>query len=339
MNLVQTVAMGLISEEKGGECPFAVGPGPDNKADTHGKPEEEDDADGTPAENKASHESPNYTPNKSADLAKNLGAPPDGFCEKPLDAKDLADRGPALCENVGVLGNAHHLIPGHAALPLGEVVQFIGEKKKDNYPEKAKLASRIKKGGGGIGYNVNAKENGVWLPSNNALRGRWDKNKDQLAYQAEYAFLAINRTGHQFHDAHVPYNNFVIKLLNQLNVQMLNHLKVCELEPCKSHRDGENLPYAPQQLKGALNGVSARLRAYMPVGAATFWRVRHLITSRLSLVYARLRHFSGEGKALAPQTVSSVLPGDAKAVVVTQYAIDVVTGNLNVWARQKPPTA
>lgn len=339
MNLVQTVAMGLIRESDPAKCPFATGPGPNNQADTDGKPEEEDDADGTPAANKASHGSPNYTVNKSGDLAKNVGDPPSGFCTTSVNVADLAKRGPALCENVGVLGNAHHLIPGHASLPYGEVVRFIGEKKKDNYPTKAKQDSRIKKGGGGIGYNVNAAENGVWLPSNNALRGRWDKSRDQLEYQAEYAFLTINRTGRQFHDAHVPYNNFVIKLLNQLNVQMLNHLKVCELEPCKSHRDGEKLPFAPQQLKGALNGISDRLRMFLGIGAVTFWRVRHVITSRFSLVYGRLHKTHSEGKTIAPQTVSAVLPGDAKAVIVTQPSIDVITGNLTVWARQKPPNS
>ena len=114
------------------------------------------------------------------------------FGEKPYDAAVAA----------------HHLIPGNASLkkvrPLVKFMWTDGEAE------------------GNIGYNVNAKPNGVWLPGNYGVRpwgtqGReFEKNSGGISAK-QFAFSAMEAWGAQFHDAHDKYSKFVSSVLRKMS--------------------------------------------------------------------------------------------------------------------------
>jgi hypothetical protein len=232
---------------------------------------------------------------------------------RALKAADFRSDGPDIGTNVGLFPNAHHLVPGHASLPKSNVAKFMGD--KDNMPEKCKKPSKIKDGGGGIGYDVNGPQNGKWLPSNNALRGRWRDN-----IQAEYAFIAINRTKSQFHDAHTDYNKYIRDRLEEIYVKLNDHIKNCNLKPCKEKRgSGDKFETAPHPyLCQKLYGVSSRIKKYLDLSNRKFWRVPDVTTSRFNAIYCKI----AEGDITTPKTIKC---GGGKATVkVTDPAITAV---------------
>ena len=110
---------------------------------------------------------------------------------------------------------AHHLIPGYGSL-----------QKSTLYTDGKYLIGPGQKVGN-IGYNVNCKANGVWLPGNYAYSQKstgteWGK-KGKLLKEihevdpSDYVSQVITDTERQFHDAHGKYNIFVKNQINAIN--------------------------------------------------------------------------------------------------------------------------
>ncbi|MHC4216007.1 MAG: AHH domain-containing protein [Planctomycetota bacterium] len=176
--------------------------------------------------------------------------------------------------------SAHHLIPGNASLRDSNLMAFI--KKGDKIF-------------GDIGYDVNGAENGIWLPTHAALstemaEGKLLPGEDEAmkyaaltkkveedgqenpyfaTFQQRYTFNIMKKTNRQFHDAHPDYNIFVSKVLEKINVNLINISSGCK--ECKKVKspDGKLPPY--HQLVNRLNSVSSRLRPLL-LGSPVSWR-------------------------------------------------------------------
>ncbi|MGH8622233.1 MAG: hypothetical protein ACRET3_08860 [Burkholderiales bacterium] len=95
-------------------------------------------------------------------------------------------RVPGVDQPVNVVPAAHHLIPGNASLKqVPKLVQWL------------KKGSKIRED---VGYDVNARENGIWLPGSygvteqSALQTKWSA----YDYQNEYAIAAMKAAGRSF---------------------------------------------------------------------------------------------------------------------------------------------
>jgi len=298
------------------QCPFRFPAGPPNKmAQSPGEENDTFNDSGVLTENLLKADA-------GRGRAPATHPPTSRFPMAPPNVADVRKNGPHLGKNVGVLANAHHLVPGHASLPYSGIVQFLGD--KDNMPKKAKVASRVKQGGGGIGYDVNDKANGKWLPSMNALRGAW-QGED---YQAEYAFLAINKAGAAFHDSHTDYNDFCIDLLEQLKVKLDVHIQTCGLKPCIDKRSGGLFEHGPYPyLTRKLYSVARRLGRYLDLGQVRAWNLYEVTTSRFNSVYREVK------ETYFPPCTIDFLNGKEQ-VQVTEYAIQAVKRGLKTTARQ-----
>lgn len=168
-----------------------------------------------------------------------------------------------------VRSNPHHCIPGEASL-----------KGRSEHPilkaiEKAKGTIT-----GDIGYNVNGRLNGVWLPtiiehfyggyqSTDPIAGiTWGSlSKKYPEKQFSMAEAAMHETRRQFHDAHPEYSLNVKqrldKLLNKLVIRKLN----CPIAGPKGKPDVPP-PYALVQW---LNALSHAMAGHL-VGEAPRWR-------------------------------------------------------------------
>lgn len=178
---------------------------------------------------------------------------------------------------------AHHLIPAQASLRDCDLMQWIKE------------GSEIRED---IGYNVNGLQNGVWLPGNYAMRGKWGKMKDSEDDVADlsdgptsgkiedaqywYAICAMVKVGAQFHDAHPDYSDFVTKCLNKVAVLMSEQDHFCE----KCKKKSKKPKPAPFKLVHRLNLISDRLRGRL-VGQPSSWN-KNIWTSRFALAYLNL---------------------------------------------------
>lgn len=110
-----------------------------------------------------------------------------------------------------VVPAAHHCIPGGASLAKATALhKFMREGGPYNFESD-------------IGYNVNAAENGVWLPGNYAVRrGNREFNgktwsAQSPGFQDRYVEAAMDEAdGKMFHDAHPKYNGKVKGTLNSI---------------------------------------------------------------------------------------------------------------------------
>jgi galactose-1-phosphate uridylyltransferase len=166
-----------------------------------------------------------------------------------------------------VIANPHHLIPGNESLKKAtELLPWI-------FGNKGKIENDI-------GYNVNNASNGVWLPSNNGMRGnaKWRNG----SFKGKYVVLAMDKARHHFHDRHAnPYSASVTEILNKI-AERMNGIDARAKCPYKTEKGQEGLFKPPYALVARLNGVSARLRGYLAAGAgpqASFY------TSKLVLRY------------------------------------------------------
>jgi hypothetical protein len=173
----------------------------------------------------------------------------------------------------------HHLIPGNESLKKSPVVRFMGHKDAiKHYGDISKIKDKQF-----IGYDVNAAENGVWLPSPYALsmHNEWPSeggldalrvrpgDPATIARQVadtedfKYAFTvaAIEKpaTTRQFHMRHADYSNKVRQVLGNIGARLhVMTTKTCPLAKDSKDADGKfNAPYA---LKGRLNLLSSNLR-------------------------------------------------------------------------------
>lgn len=212
--------------------------------------------------------------NSSGELEKHMDDPrPTDWI---IDISDLHAAGDAA--NHKVVPNPHHLIPGNESLKCAEaLLEWI-------FAEKGKIENDI-------GYNVNNGKNGVWLPSNNGMRGvAWWEGDAQMSRKVSYVERAMDKAKWHFHDRHgAPYSEFVTKILNKIADRMNgDQKKECPFKTSKSGGGKYRPPYA---LVARLNGVSARIRPYLMSGAKPN---RFLFTSKLVMQYwARKKMLAG----------------------------------------------
>jgi hypothetical protein len=166
---------------------------------------------------------------------------------------------------------AHHLIPGNASLK--KVKQLMKFMWTDGEAE------------GNIGYNVNAKTNGVWLPGNYGVRpwgtqGKAFEEDAQGVTAKEFAFEAMEVWSAQFHDAHETYSEFVESVLRK----MANKLRANEELWCpEQKKKNKDKPTHMFEIVGRLNTVSARMKR-MLVFPTSGWKV-NVYTSRFVQSY------------------------------------------------------
>lgn len=167
---------------------------------------------------------------------------------------------------------AHHLIPGNASLKNSELMDRLWT---DGEAE------------GNIGYNVNAKPNGVWSPGNYGVRpwgadGKEFEKKANGATAKDFAFAAMEAWGCQFHDAHEKYSKFVESVLNKI----ADKLRANETLWCpEQKKKDKNQRTQMFEIVGRLNTVSARMKRMLvfPTGG---WK-SNVYTSRFAQDYMR----------------------------------------------------
>ncbi|WP_281556011.1 AHH domain-containing protein [Thalassomonas sp. RHCl1] len=184
--------------------------------------------------------------NRSGKLGRALGGKPEPrkviLAGKPYDAAVAA----------------HHLIPGNASLKESAIMEWLHVDGKAV---------------GNIGYNVNAKTNGVWSPGNYGVRPWGTKGAAFVAECAkhckdsgytgepitakDFAFSAMEAWGCQFHDAHEDYSTFVADVLDKIADKLDNNKNIWCPEQKKKNKDE---PTQMFQIVGRLNTVSARMK-------------------------------------------------------------------------------
>ena len=167
--------------------------------------------------------------------------------------------------------NPHHLLPGNACWPKTALKKWIDEKHEGLVRSD-------------IGYNVNCYENGIDLPSSNAMRGSWTgKTPD---FQKQYAFAAMDADAvrRQFHDSHKAYSDFAIKVLDKIAAKLDGQLQTgmvgCDDEDCIAK---EGKPYATPQILPRILSSGARFAKCLWGDSAT-WR-KPIFTSKFALMY------------------------------------------------------
>jgi hypothetical protein len=170
--------------------------------------------------------------------------------------------------------NPHHLLPADATWPNTELKKWIhkGKVVRDN-----------------IGYDVNCYENGIDLPSNNAMRGNWTPDAGRSGdFQVRYAFAAMDAEGstRQFHDSHKSYSDFAIKVLDKIAAKLDGKEHEgnlgCGDPKCSAEKAKKPYP-VPIYVGPRILGVSQRLSRYL-YGSPRKWRMP-IMTSKFSLMY------------------------------------------------------
>lgn len=190
-------------------------------------------------------------------------------------AKPVALRGKTYDAAVA----AHHLIPGNASLKESPLMKYLWTDGEAD---------------GNIGYNVNAKPNGVWSPGNYGVRpwgaeGKVFEEKANGASAKDFAFAAMEAWGCQFHDAHEKYSKFVESVLNKIS----DKLRANEALWCpEQKKKDKNQRTQMFEIVGRLNTVSARMKR-MLVFPTSGWKA-NVYTSRFVQDYMREKeHQSG----------------------------------------------
>lgn len=179
-----------------------------------------------------------------------------------------------------VIANPHHLIPGNESLKNSPtLLRWI-------FADKGTIENDI-------GYNVNNALNGIWLPSNNGMRGyqRWKRSP---AFKKDYVVLAMDKAGGHFHDRHNhPYSDSVTEVLNKIAERMdadeARPKTKCPFEKPEKSEGRYSPPYA---LVTRLNGVSQRLHGFLKNSAEpqasyytsklvrNFWVAKGMVTDK-----------------------------------------------------------
>ncbi|HEY4366067.1 MAG TPA: AHH domain-containing protein [Steroidobacteraceae bacterium] len=232
MEIGEAIAVSVIADSKDEPCWFCEETGePDRTNDEAADPETSDgEAEDAVPEN---HEK-----NDASKLGTNLGDQPTWSVSCPTGEG-----------KVDVQSAAHHCIPGNASL------------KKAN-----KLHRFMRKGGplslqSDIGYGVNHKNNGVWLPGNYGVRSGKDHytkgwGSFDEGFKNNYAIRAMRKAGVQFHDAHPTYSEKVLETLQDIATKIGQPKEKCPI--CDKKYDKRRPPYG---LVGRLDSVSQQHRA------------------------------------------------------------------------------
>lgn len=237
-----------------------------------GDSEEECPFDHCPVE----HVLENDMENNSKTLSSNLATESANETELYLPHLERATLGTGSSgkKNYKLTYNAHHLIPGNASWPETELLKWIDEDEE----------GLVK---GDIGYDVNGYQNGLDLPSANAMRGNWTVESGRSPdFQMRYAFSAMDYDPptRQFHDSHEAYSDFVVEVMDKIAARLdkkPSRMKGCGDEDCAA---GKKKPFAPPYgVLARINGVSARLAGRL-YGIPGNWK-KPIMTSKYSLMY------------------------------------------------------
>lgn len=160
---------------------------------------------------------------------------------------------PADGVSTTVLSAAHHCIPGNASMKKAKnLLKFMKEGQSP-----VNLA-------GDIGYSINHRNNGVWLPGNyNVRSGKEHYTKNWGGYTGvtgdgfknEYAKRAMKAATVQFHDAHPEYSDNVLETLNNIAKKLGKPKEECPV--CGEKYDKTRPPYG---LVGRIDSVSSEHR-------------------------------------------------------------------------------
>lgn len=167
--------------------------------------------------------------------------------------------------------NPHHLLPGGAAWPKTALKKWVDEEHEGLVRSD-------------IGYNVNCYENGIDLPSSNAMRGNWTTQKPD--FQKSYAFAAMDADAvrRQFHDSHKAYSEFAIKVLDKIAAKLDGQLQAgkvgCDDKYCLAK---EGKPYPTPEIMPRILATGGRFAKCLWGDSAT-WR-KPIFTSKFALMY------------------------------------------------------
>lgn len=170
----------------------------------------------------------------------------------------------------------HHLIPGNESLAESDLGVYLGDDTVITHFNKAGKASRIIDTQS-VGYDINAAENGVWLPSPYALSmsNKWTSEDGKtyllkmkregdveiaVSFQQAYVAEAIHISGgRQFHMRHKGYSNEVKDILNCIaaKLEKMENFACPIASDEKKKKDGKI--EAPKGLVGRLNILSRQL--------------------------------------------------------------------------------
>jgi hypothetical protein len=193
--------------------------------------------------------------NSSSKLGTALGGRPD---DHKVMSKGFASR-----------VAAHHLIPGNASLANSDIMDYLWTDGE---------------AAGNIGYNVNSRPNGVWLPGNYAIRPWGTRGADAAMNPVEYVVASVDSWRCQFHDAHEDYNDWVRGDLNKVAAK----LEVGEDLWCpEADKNEDSKDRALVGIVSRLHSISARLKR-MLVFPTTGWR-SNIFTSSFMLQYMSQR--------------------------------------------------
>lgn len=187
----------------------------------------------------------------------------------------------------GELGfNAHHVLPADAAV----------NKSPDLLKEMKKGKGHLK---GDVGYDVNGKRNGVFLPTDDkwdvSKFGKWSavqKKQDGYRLLYAYAFWAMRATGKQFHTAHPDYSRWVKQRLEEIRVKMLEMKEDCDECAKKNAKEPFNPPY---EVRERLYAIAEHVSGYL-TGSPRRW-LYPLVTSPEAEFY---------GAGITPETMKAV---------------------------------
>ncbi|MEM9101695.1 MAG: AHH domain-containing protein [Pseudomonadota bacterium] len=190
--------------------------------------------------------------NDPGQLEKNMakaGEPRPSDWDLQYPVYDCSGQEIELPDDHTVTPNPHHLIPGNESLKQSkQILRWIYADAEDSEIESD------------INYDINNAQNGVWLPSNNAMRRNqigsdvWECDTVKITY----ANAAQPGRG-CFHDRHADYSRFAVKLLNKIANKMGQQNMVCQYNTEK----GSEKHKPPYALVTRLNGVSLRLKSYL----------------------------------------------------------------------------
>lgn len=181
--------------------------------------------------------------------------------------------------------NAHHVLPADAAVNASK--KLLKEMKKGKHLK------------GDVGYGVNHKNNGVFLPTEDrwdaGKYGKWSalqKTQDGYRLPYAYAYWAMRLTGRQFHTAHPDYSRWVKQRLEEIRIKMLAMKDACKKCEKKNAEEPFNPPY---QLVRKLDSIADHVRGYL-TGSPKRW-LMPLITSPEAEFY---------GAGITPETMAAV---------------------------------
>jgi hypothetical protein len=193
----------------------------------------------------------------------------------------------------------HHAIPGNESLKGSSVVQFLGDDDViANFQDDEGSPSSVIKQGQSVGYDVNAADNGIWLPSPYALsnsnewpaaeglkalrkrRGGDASAAEQESFKYAYACEAIETGEAQFHMRHAEYSTKVREILDSMGAKIKALASVC---PIVKDSGAKKKFDAPPALGNRLNALSDKLKGLLRGTPAT-WR-NPLFTDELTKQY------------------------------------------------------